>query len=170
MALKLAVHPRDERFERETVRFPVRFSALPWWRGLALVVPAGVLLLAYLLVAVSVRYIPDGSWKLQPDAGLEDAGRVGLADAAVETAPVSGLDYVELGNSWQAVALDMPKGPLKGQKRAPCRPKWEVEVSKACWVQVGTVSPPCGSDGYEWKGFCYVPVIASERPNTSDRQ
>ncbi|ADO72859.1 protein kinase domain-containing protein [Stigmatella aurantiaca] len=153
-----------------TVRVPVRSTGAPRWRGLALVVPAGVVVLAYLLVAVSARYIPDGSWKLQPDAGLEDAGRVGLADAAVETAIASRADNVELGESWQAVSLDMPKGPLKGQKRAPCRPKWEVEVSKACWVQVGTASPPCGNDWYEWKGFCYVPVIAPERPNTSDGQ
>jgi eukaryotic-like serine/threonine-protein kinase len=128
---------------------------------------AGVVL-ACLVVALSVRHIPDRVLNPAPDAGLEDAGRVGLADAAVETASITRLNYVELGDSWQRVALEMPKGPLKGQKRAPCRPKGEVEVSKACWVQVGTVSPPCGNDWYEWKGFCYVPVFAPERPNTSD--
>ncbi|MDC0708421.1 serine/threonine-protein kinase [Stigmatella sp. ncwal1] len=153
-----------------TVRFPVCSSASPRWRGLALVVPAGVVLLAYLVVAVSVRYIPDGSWKLQPDAGLEDAGRVGLADAAVEASPTFMIGHRTSGTSWNAVALDMPKGPLKGQKRPPCRPRWEVEVNKACWSQVGTVSPPCGAEGYEWKGFCYMPVVAPERPNTSDGQ
>lgn len=127
----------------------------------------GTALLACLLMAPVARYIPNGSWTFGAEAGLEDAGRVGVADASVEIAPTTRPGYVELGDSWQGVALDMPKGPLKGQKRAPCRPKWEVEVSKACWVQVGTVTPPCGSEGYEWKGFCYVPVIAPERPNTS---
>ncbi|ADO72858.1 Protein kinase [Stigmatella aurantiaca DW4/3-1] len=153
-----------------TVRVPVRSTGAPRWRGLALVVPAGVVVLAYLLVAVSARYIPDGSWKLQPDAGLEDAGRVGLADAAVEVSPTFMIGHGTSGSSWHAVALDMPKGPLKGQKRPPCRPRWEVEVNKACWSQVGTVSPPCGAEGYEWKGFCYMPVVAPERPNTSDGQ
>ncbi|WP_225414171.1 serine/threonine protein kinase [Stigmatella hybrida] len=144
------------------------FGTTPPWRGLALVVPAGVVLLAYLLVALSARYIPDEALKPVADAGQEDAGRVGLADAAVEMVPIARLEHVEERNSWQSVALDMPKEPLKGQKRAPCRPKGEVEISRACWVQVGTVSPPCGNDWFEWKGFCYVPVIARERPNTSD--
>ncbi len=143
------------------------FNTAPPWRGLALIVPAGVVLLAYLLVALSSRYIPDGALMPMADACQEDAGRVGLADAAVETVLIARLDDVERRNSWQSVALDMPKGPLKGQKRAPCRPKGEVEISRACWVQVGT-PPSCGNDWYEWKGFCYVPVLAPERPNTSD--
>lgn len=124
-------------------------------------------MLASLMAAVATRYISNGFWKFAPDESLEEAGRAGVADAAMETASIASLEPAERKNSWQRVALDMPKAPLKGQKRAPCRPKGEVEISRACWVQVGSVSPPCGEDWYEWKGFCYVPVLAPERPNTS---
>ncbi|ADO72857.1 Protein kinase [Stigmatella aurantiaca DW4/3-1] len=148
---------------------PLR-GAVESWRGLSSTVPVKVILFACALGSLSTDHFTEGFWGSRTDAEMGDVARVGLADAAVENAPVSRWDDVEPGNSGQVVSLDMPKGPLKGQKRAPCRPKWEVEVSKACWVQVGTVSPPCGSEGYEWKGFCYVPVIAPERPNTSDGQ
>jgi eukaryotic-like serine/threonine-protein kinase len=124
---------------------------------------ARVLLLAALLAATATNSIPDEVRNLVP----EEAGRVGVADAAVDPVPTEGLKGAEKRTFWRSVALDVPKGPFKGQKRAPCLHKGEVEISKACWVQVGT-SPPCGNDGYEWKSFCYVPVLAPERPNTSD--
>jgi eukaryotic-like serine/threonine-protein kinase len=127
-----------------------------------------MVLLVALLMVISERYVSDEVSESVSNAGLEDAGRVGVADEVIATVSAEKPDYFEVGDSWQGVALDMPKGPLKGQKRAPCRPNGEVEISRACWVQVGTVSPPCGNDWYEWKGFCYVPVIARERPNTSD--
>jgi eukaryotic-like serine/threonine-protein kinase len=128
---------------------------------------ARVLLLAALLAATATDSIFDEARKFVPNEGLEEVGRAGVADAAVDPVPTEGLKGAGKRTFWQSVALDMPKGPFKGQKRAPCLHKGEVEISKACWVQVGT-SPPCGSDRYEWKSFCYVPVLAPERPNTSD--
>jgi eukaryotic-like serine/threonine-protein kinase len=127
-----------------------------------------MIILVSILMVSGGRYVPDEVSNPVSKAGLEDASRVGLADTAMAPVPTKKPDYVEVGDSRQGVALDMPKGPFKGQKRAPCRSRWEVEISRACWVQVGTVSSPCGDDGYEWKGFCYVPVLAPERPNTSD--
>ncbi|SEM09212.1 Serine/threonine protein kinase [Stigmatella aurantiaca] len=150
------------------VHAAARSRDVPRWRGGALAVPAGVVAGAYLVIALSAPYIPDESWMALPDAGLEEQGRIGLADAAAETSSLFMIGHGTAEASRSAVTLDMPKGPLKGQKRPPCRPRWEVEVNKACWSQVGTVSPPCGAEGYEWKGFCYMPVIAPERPNTSD--
>jgi hypothetical protein len=60
-------------------------------------------------------------------------------------------------------ALGAPlDGPLKGQKRSPCKPRGskglpEVEIKGACWWKVADAAPPC-DEGYAHGGACYLPV------------
>lgn len=56
-------------------------------------------------------------------------------------------------------------GPLPGQKRPPCAPRREREVSGGCWIPHAE-RPPCPEGTFEGQGMCLVPVRA-ERPSTS---
>jgi eukaryotic-like serine/threonine-protein kinase len=96
---------------------------------------------------------------------LEDGGSAGVADAAVEAFPVAGgVPEPEPSE----LALEMPKGPLPGQRRPPC-PRFQINIQGGCWLEVTQASPPCGESYYDWKGACYSPVAAPPRPSTSGK-
>ncbi|MDC0713128.1 serine/threonine-protein kinase [Stigmatella sp. ncwal1] len=64
--------------------------------------------------------------------------------------------------------LDMPKAPLPGQRRTPCKPRFEIEIRGSCWIPHGDFKPPCGEETYEWRGRCFAPSYSPLRPNTSE--
>ena len=115
-----------------------------------------------LLVLISGNLNLEGVWA--PPSVMSDGGTRGVADAAVEEVPVSNMaPESEPGG----LSLEMLKEPLPGQRRPPC-PRAQSNIRGGCWVEVAKVSPPCGDVFYEWKGACYAPVAAPQRPSTSD--
>ncbi|MDY7226218.1 hypothetical protein [Hyalangium rubrum] len=94
----------------------------------------------------------------------EDGGTTALGDdalppyVAATTPPTHG----------RGVHLDMPPKPFKGQRRAPCS-KGDVEIRGGCWGKMEARAPDCPEYAYEWLGGCYVPVIAAQRPSTSEQ-
>ncbi len=98
-------------------------------------------------------------------AGAADGSEVGLADAeevgqAAESKPT--VDKKGIG-------LEMPKEPLPGQLRTPCKADYEDEIRGGCWVLLGKKKPPCGNNSYEWNGACYLASYPAVRPDTSGK-
>lgn len=77
----------------------------------------------------------------------------------------SGAQDAPIGS--KAIALDMPKQPLPGQRRPPCL-RGERVIHGACWRRYADIEPPCGDDVYEWQGGCYDAPIDRTRPPTSE--
>jgi hypothetical protein len=68
----------------------------------------------------------------------------------------------------------LPSKPLPGQITTSGGCKWPGTMRRgACWVEVGSVSPPCepppGADGrlYADEGKCWAPVLRAQQPPTS---
>ena len=59
-----------------------------------------------------------------------------------------------------------PPRPTKDQKRAPCEPKYEVEMEGACWQSAP--SKTCTDNGFIMNGKCYVPVLPDNGPPVAD--
>jgi eukaryotic-like serine/threonine-protein kinase len=57
--------------------------------------------------------------------------------------------------------------PQKNQKRAPCTPRLEVEVSSACWHSLKQRPPDCPTQTLAYKGECLWPVPQSPSVPTS---
>jgi len=65
----------------------------------------------------------------------------------------------------EVVAKEMPKTPLPGQARPPCKKPLEEAIHGGCWVAL-KLKPPCGKHAYDWNGACYWPVAPAKRaPN-----
>lgn len=101
--------------------------------------------------------------------GLVDQHRRAKAASALPAeatpAPVVPADTLPA-----AVGAPM-EGPLKGQKRPPCKPKGakglpEVELKGGCWWRVADAKPPC-EEGYDHPGGCYLPVPERMKPPPS---
>jgi hypothetical protein len=134
----------------------------PYWAALA------AASLATLVVVPSTLHEQPST----PEAGTSGSALVGLAEqilAAPELLPMESLDMnLKLR---LVVGLDMPPRPFKGQHSAPCRrPAREIQMrdgSRACWIKIDATAEECKTDGYEWKGGCYLPSIPSQRePST----
>jgi hypothetical protein len=68
---------------------------------------------------------------------------------------------------WEGINLEVPKTPLPGQVRSPCK-KWQAaEIHGGCWRRPEESTPPCRPGDYEWQGVCYYPVLAPTPPATS---
>ncbi len=67
-----------------------------------------------------------------------------------------------------SMSREVPREPLKGQRRPPCEPRTHIVINGGCWMRVGTVKPPC-DDTFEHEGACYFPVPGSPRQPTSDK-
>jgi hypothetical protein len=103
------------------------------------------------------------------DAGTGvDGGPAGLGEEVL-TAPVSSSAQP---SSRLAVGLDMPRSSLPGQRRpndsGQCPREEHIIINGGCWLALRDLQPPCGDDGYEWKGDCYSPVWIKQRLPTSD--
>jgi hypothetical protein len=125
---------------------------------------AAVVGMALILGAVlaAVHLAEEGRRKLPP-VGAEEGGAVGLADAEeLAVARAAGPQLKRAG-----IGMEMPRGPLPGQHRAPCKLRYEEEIRGGCWVLLGKMKPPCGREAYEWKDACYLASFPAERvPNT----
>jgi serine/threonine protein kinase len=147
--------------EKEGARFPTR-RLLP--------VAAALVLVTFLVVAEQPESSPQ--WeapavvKVEPGQQEEgrDGGPVGLGDGFSSVAPAEEMRPHESAG----FAVDVPKTPLDGQLRAPCRPR-QLEILGGCWYEApGRVKPPCEQGSYEWEGNCYVPLYPPRREPASD--
>ncbi|MDC0712842.1 serine/threonine-protein kinase [Stigmatella sp. ncwal1] len=110
-------------------------------------------------------------WEEKPMAVLpqeylgeaEDGGTSGLASTAFKLHE----DTKGSESTRGAIGLEMPKTPLPGQRRPPCK-RYEVEVSGGCWHALQDKIPPCDEDTYSWKNRCYLPSPSPRRPATSE--
>jgi len=65
------------------------------------------------------------------------------------------------------IGLTVPKTPLLGQARPPCKRR-EVEINGGCWKLLAEPAP-CTEREYEWRGLCYAPVLDPSPPATSEQ-
>ncbi len=95
-------------------------------------------------------------------AGRQEGSPVGLAEAEEVKQATEPMRSAE--NS--RISREMPKEPLPGQLRPPCKADYEEVLRGGCWVLLGK-KPPCGKASYEWKGGCYLASFPPARPATS---
>lgn len=139
------------------------------WRELARLSPGVAAVAAYvMLYFFTMRGTHHPAWMLPGGPGPEDARMTGMADTAIDASTL--LSFSQWTRRTLAplpvVAYDMPSKPLKGQKRPPCTRRGETEINGGCWVLLA-LELPCKDGGYEWKGRCYMPMGADERPDSS---
>jgi hypothetical protein len=96
-------------------------------------------------------------------AGVQRKRAVGLAEAEEVSQTVGPTPSADN----ESINREMPKEPLPGQRRTPCKADYEVPIGGGCWVLLGNKKPPCGKDAYESKGGCYAPSYPPGRPATS---
>jgi serine/threonine-protein kinase len=97
----------------------------------------------------------------------KDGGAVAVGDSALST-PVS---PTQTPSARPAVAMDMPPGPLPGQRRPDangrCAGKMQVPINGGCWYKLVADPKDCDPDAYVHKGACYAPAFPPGRPATS---
>lgn len=152
--------------ESEAVPLQVRQQVRPVpWRNLL------ALLTMSLAVVGPCWMAPE--WSAEPpemtreealDAGMApDGGTRGLGDDALTTR----MEIQSIPSEARSISLDMPKKPLPGQRRPPCKRDWEEILHGGCWVRVANKKPPCGDDTYQWQEACYDPAWDRSRPPTT---
>jgi hypothetical protein len=99
----------------------------------------------------------------QDAAEAPDGGTKGLGEEASSARVDSQEPPVP---SSRAIVQQVPQGPLPGQRRPPCPRSAEVVINGGCWRHMTDTDPPCG-DYYEWRGACYLPVMARQRVPTT---
>jgi hypothetical protein len=121
-----------------------------------------------MVLALSVRpyVVEDGDAGRHQAAqtGAPEGSTVGLAEA--EEAKQANEPTQSAEN--ERISREMPKEPLPGQHRAPCRADYEEVIRGGCWTPLKR-TPPCGKDAYELRGGCYAPSVPPGRPVTSDK-
>jgi len=100
------------------------------------------------------------------DAGVTpDGGSRGLGEDSL----ASRVDAQQVPLAAKVISEDLPKQPLQGQRRPPCRGDTVEVIHGACWIRLDGAKPPCGDNEYLWQGVCYYPVLGSTRPPTSEK-
>lgn len=102
-------------------------------------------------------------------SGTEASSREGQTAGVGEVALTEPLRAPEPLPVSEAIAEEMPKAPLPGQRLPPCR-KPQVQINGGCWILVGNEASPCSEETYEWKKRCYVPFYGPPRPATSEQK
>ena len=96
----------------------------------------------------------------------KDGGTVAVGDSALSAPePLSQAPF-----AWSTIAEEMPPRPFQGQRRPDANgrcPKSQVPIHGGCWIKLTMELKDCGEDRYVYKGACYTPAIAPERPSTS---
>ncbi len=144
---------------------PMSRGEMTWaWIQKGLVPPlmgyATALALIGLFVLLPMLLAREGEESQEGGDDPMDMGSAALSSAAP-------LPEEAFRRAVRAVSLKVPNTPLKGQIRPPCDPTQEVEINKGCWIP-GTSQAPCPRGWYEWKGFCYSPLMTTERAPTSE--
>jgi hypothetical protein len=173
-ALEQALAKAGRKAERSLVSSPAPASsvkaawavALEWARerrrGLV-VVAAAVLLAALGVWRVAPSEPREEEAHASPGEEGKDAGTSELADTAVTE------DESEGDGEWRrgGINLEVPKEPLSGQIRPPCKPP-TVAINNGCWVHFAGEKPPCNDRAYEWSRGCYWPLLSTSRLPTSE--
>jgi serine/threonine protein kinase len=102
----------------------------------------------------------------QEDAGVRDVTS-GLADAGVDDIMASVHEFPAVHDP-PYLAREMPKDPLKGQRKPPCDERGEKAINGACWYPVADERPPCGPTLFDFEGRCYAPTFNGARQRTSE--
>ncbi|QSQ28011.1 serine/threonine protein kinase [Pyxidicoccus parkwayensis] len=98
----------------------------------------------------------------------KDGGTVAVGDTAL-TARVAPERTPSL---WSPIAVELPPKPFPGQLRpngnGRCTNKRQVAINGGCWTKLPVDLKECDEwDGFEYRGACYLPVLARPRPATS---
>ncbi|MDC0714563.1 serine/threonine-protein kinase [Stigmatella sp. ncwal1] len=157
-----------EQVRTQYVLPPTRRGAPSRLRELARLTPALAAVAAYVLLSFfAMQDAPTPAWAFRAGIGLEETRMAGMADAAVDASYLLPLSqWARRAPTIPVFAYDMPSRPLKHQKRPPCTRRGETEINGGCWVRLD-LELPCKDGGYEWKGRCYMPMGADERPDSS---
>ncbi|WP_224241919.1 protein kinase domain-containing protein [Hyalangium gracile] len=98
-----------------------------------------------------------------PDADPRDGGKVDLGDGV----PITSATFEAPVPYWGGVfSAGLPLEPLPGQRRPPCL--GTLEILGGCWMKHDALPPDCPDFAYEWRGACYVPILSTPRPSSSD--
>jgi serine/threonine protein kinase len=151
--------------QRVTVRRPPRVARRPWLvaasLGASLALGAGVLL--------STRSVePSKKTHVAEREEAKDGGTVAVGDAAL-TAPVA---PERAPSMWSSIRAELPPKPFPAQRRPDgegrCPGKELVAINGGCWAKLLVELKDCeATDGFAYKGECYVPVWVLRRPSTS---
>jgi serine/threonine protein kinase len=118
------------------------------------------------LASKSSQESPEMAQAEVPQEGMApDGGTKGLGDDAV----TAHVETSEVPITLKSVSQEIPKQPLPGQRRPPCRYSGELIINGGCWKHVAKSKPPCGDEEYEWQGSCYDPAFDRPRPPTSTK-
>ncbi|MCP3144995.1 serine/threonine protein kinase [Pyxidicoccus xibeiensis] len=99
----------------------------------------------------------------------KDGGTIAVGDAAL-TAPV---EPERAPSMLAAIRAELPPKPLPRQRRPDsagrCSGKGLVAINGGCWTKLSLDVKDCdfATDGFVYKGACYVPVWTPQRPSTS---
>ena len=151
--------------QRVTVQPPPRMARWPWFvaasLGASLALGVGVLL--------STRSVaPSEKTHLAQGEEAKDGGTIAVGDAAL-TDPVA---PEQAPSMWSAIRAELPPKPFPKQRRpngdGRCSGKGLVAINGGCWAKLPVELKDCdATDGFAYKGDCYVPVLALPRPSTS---
>jgi predicted Ser/Thr protein kinase len=149
---------------------PVRAEpqARPWaWRNMLAMAALSLTVVGPCWMAPEWSLAPPEVTRVEaPDAGMApDAGTRGLGDDALTTR----VETQEAPLSAESVSVDIPKQPLAGQRRPPCKRSGEAVINGGCWKLLARSDPPCGDGEYQWQGACYDPALDRSRPPTSKK-
>jgi serine/threonine protein kinase len=142
-----------------------RASRVPWpW----LAVAAG--LVAFLtLQTIRPQPHPAGSIPEGAAGHSQDNSGAGANPSGLGKGVLYGCGGTEEpAPSREKIGVDIPKTPLPGQARSPCKRR-EAEINKGCWRLLADPLP-CSEREYEWRGRCYVPVLDPVPPATSKQR
>ncbi|WP_152622853.1 hypothetical protein [Archangium violaceum] len=114
------------------------------------------------LAVVPLQLLPRGS------RGELRAEQLPLAGADID-GDTSGLHLwpVDLGADAGPPRPGQGPTPLKGQKRAPCDQRYEVEASGVCWLPVQARPPDCPPQTVGYNGQCLLPLGQARAPPVS---
>ncbi|WP_223754135.1 serine/threonine-protein kinase [Myxococcus sp. RHSTA-1-4] len=151
--------------QRVTVRPPPR--GVRWPRFMAAGLSASLALGAGALLRTRSVEPPEKT-HLAEGEEAKDGGTVAVGDAAL-TAPVAPEAAPSM---WSPIRAELPPKPLPGQRRPDgdgrCPGKELVAINGGCWVKLSVELKDCeAAAGFAYKGACYVPVLALQRPPTS---
>ncbi|WP_224366147.1 serine/threonine-protein kinase [Hyalangium versicolor] len=155
------------RTEQGSWREPSSGSGRTRWVWLTLVVAAVVmplLLKAPRQESLSEEFL-EAPMMVQAESldGERDAGTVDLGDGVLASAATFETPMLY---RWSVYSAEFPKGPLPGQRRAPC--PGSVEIQGGCWMKHEASPPDCPDFAYEWRGSCFVPIFSKPRPSSSE--
>ena len=154
------------RSRARTEREPFLAPARPWrYLGLAAAAACVMTIATWLVAKPHPLEMLTAAIEEALAADCPDGGTAGVGDEAELPAGEMSKPSSRAGG----IRLDVPPKPFEDQQRPPCG-NGQVEIRGGCWFRLNDRPPECPQRSYEWKGGCFAPVTASQRPATSDPQ